>query len=453
MAEEEGISIAIQKASYSSFKTTTMKIIINFLIGCITLTAWGQYAPAPQQSKSIVILNATVHLGNGNVIPNAAVGFKKGKIELVADASTIRLSKEAYDTTILAEGQHLYPGFIAPAINLGLIEMEAVRATSDFYEVGEFNPHIRSLIAFNTDSEILPTVRSNGVLFTQVTPSGGVISGTSSVVHLDAWNWEDAMVLKDDGVHLHWPDLYRRSAAGFDRNKNYDEEKNQITQFFEKAAVYCSQSQHNEVDLRMEAMCPVLLGRSNLYVHAENERQLLEVVAFKQKMKIKKVVIIGGYDAPWVATSLKEENISVMIPRVHSLPHYSADAVDGPFTLAKQLHDAGVLFCFQNAGDMEAMNSRNLPFLAGTAVAYGLPYEEAVKGLTLNAAKILGMDQQYGSIEVGKSATFFLSTGDALDMKTNQLTHIFIDGRNVTVRNKQYDLYMKYKRKYAQDKK
>ena len=102
---------------------------------------------------------------------------------------------------------------------------------------------------------------------------------------------------------------------------------------------------------------------------------------------------------------------------------------------------------------MEAMNSRNLPFLAGTAVAYGLPYEEAVKGLTLNAAKILGMDQQYGSIEVGKSATFFLSTGDALDMKTNQLTHIFIDGRNVTVRNKQYDLYMKYKRKYAQDKK
>ena len=414
---------------------------------------WGQYAPAPKQTKSILILNATAHLGNGEVIPNAAVGFKNGKITLVSDATTIRLSKEAFDTTILADGQHLYPGFIAPAINLGLIEMEAVRATSDYYEVGEFNPHIRSLIAFNTDSEILPTVRSNGVLFTQVTPQGGVISGTSSVVHLDAWNWEDAMIKKDDGVHLHWPELYRRSAAGFDHNKEYENEKNQLTQFYSNAQVYCHEIQHEIVDLRMEAMCPVTQGKSNLYVHADNERQLLEVIAFKQKMKIQKLVIIGGYDAPWVAKSLKDENIAVMIPRVHSLPHFSAEAVDGPYTLAKQLYDAGVLFCFQNSGDMEAMNSRNLPFLAGTAVAYGLPYEEAIKALTLHPAKILGMDQQYGSIEMGKSATFFLSKGDALDMKTNQLTHIFIDGRNVSIRNKQYDLYMKYKRKYAEEKK
>ena len=412
----------------------------------------AQYAPAPKQSKSILILNATAHLGNGSVIQNAAIGFKNGKIDLVGDATNIRLSQSAYDTTILAAGQHLYPGFIAPAINLGLIEMEAVRATSDFNEVGEFNPHIRSLIAFNTDSEILPTVRSNGVLFTQVTPSGGVISGTSSIVHLDGWNWEDAVVKKDDGVHLHWPTLYSRSAGGFELSKNYDSEKNNIERFTESAKIYCESSQHELVDLRMEAMCPVMEGKSNLYVHAENERQLLEVVSFKQKWGIKKIVIIGGYDAPWVANSLKEENISVMIPRVHSLPHFSSDDIDAPFTLAKKLHEAGVLFCFQNTGDMEAMNSRNLPFLAGTAVAYGLPYEEAVQGLTLNAAKILGISEHYGSIEVGKSASFFLSKGDALDMKSNQLTYIFIDGRNVTVRNKQYDLYQKYKRKYAQTK-
>ena len=427
-----------------------MRTIIKLFLLLIALPARAQYAPAPKQTKSILILNATAHLGNGEVITNAAIGFKNGKIDLVGDATTIRLSQNAYDTTIIAEGQHLYPGFIAPAINLGLIEMEAVRATSDFYEVGEFNPHIRSLIAFNTDSEILPTVRSNGVLFTQVTPSGGVISGTSSVVHLDGWNWEDAMVQKDDGVHVNWPSLYTRSAAGFELSKSYEDEKKKMDEFFEAASVYCQSNAHDLVDLRMEAMCPVLQEKSNLYVHAENERQLLEVVSFKKKWGIKKVVIIGGYDAPWVANTLKEENISVMIPRVHSLPHFSSDEVDAPFTLAKKLYDAGVLFCFQNEGDMEAMNSRNLPFQAGTAVAYGLPYEEGVKGLSLNAAKMLGIDERYGSIETGKSASFFLSKGDALDMKTNQITYLFIDGRNVTVRNKQYDLYMKYKRKYAQ---
>ena len=160
------------------------------------------------------------------------------------------------------------------------------------------------------------------------------------------------------------------------------------------------------------------------------------------------MTIIGGYDAPWVAPLLKEENVAVMIPRVHSLPRFSGDEIDAPFSLAKQLHDAGILFCFQNTGDMEAMNARNLPFQAGTAVAFGLPYEKAVQALTLDAAKILGIDQKYGSIEIGKSATFFLSQGDALDMRTNQVLRAFIDGRDITIRNKQEDLYEKYQKKY-----
>ena len=141
-----------------------MKIITNIFALLVALTSFGQYAPAPQQNQSILILNCTAHLGNGQVIENAAIGFKNGKIDLVADARTLRLGANAFDITIEASGQHLYPGFIATAINLGLIEMEAVRATSDFYEVGEYNPHIRSLIAYNTDSEIIPTQRS-GIVF------------------------------------------------------------------------------------------------------------------------------------------------------------------------------------------------------------------------------------------------------------------------------------------------
>ena len=432
-----------------------MKTTINFLLICLALicnSSMAQYAPAPAQNKSILIMNVVAHLGNGQVLENAAVGFKQGKIELVADARTIRLAPNAYDEVIQASGQHLYPGFIAPAINLGLIEMEAVRATSDFYEVGDYNPHIRSLIAFNTDSEILPTVRSNGVLITQVTPKGGTISGTSSIVHLDAWNWEDAVVRTNDGIHVNWPYPYRRSSGGLEINKDYSEEMERLGLYFEASRAYCSMPQQSEVDPRMEAMCPVIAGDATWYVHAEDERQITEAVNFKQKHKIPEMVIVGGYDAAWVAPLLKENNIPVMIPRVHSLPRFSGDEIDAPFTLAKRLHDAGVVFCFQNAGDMEAMNSRNLPFLAGTAVGYGLPYEAAVQALTLDAAKILKIDAHYGSIELGKSATFFVSEGDALDMKTNHLVRAFIDGRDITIRNKQVDLYEKYQRKYGQIK-
>lgn len=431
-------------------RTTTKILSICFaLISCI---AQAQYSPAPQQSKSVLIMNVVAHLGNGQVLENAAIGFKQGKIELVADARTIRLAPDAYEEIIQADGKHLYPGFIAPAINLGLIEMEAVRATSDFYEVGDYNPHIRSLIAFNTDSEILPTVRSNGVLITQVTPKGGTISGTSSVVHLDAWNWEDAVIRANDGIHVHWPYPYQRSSGGLESNKNYSDEVNQLGLFFEASRAYCGMPQHNEVDPRMEAMCPVIDGNSTWYVHADDERQITESVRFKQNHKIPEMVIVGGSDAAWVAPLLKENNIPVMIPRVHSLPRFSGDEIDAPYTLAKRLNEAGVLFCFQNAGDMEAMNSRNLPFLAGTAVGYGLPYEAAVKALTLDAAKILKIDAQYGSVELGKSATFFISEGDALDMKTNNIVRAFIDGRDITIRNKQVDLYEKYQRKYGQIK-
>ncbi|MBM3429037.1 MAG: amidohydrolase family protein [Bacteroidetes bacterium] len=425
-----------------------MRIITNIFAFLLVIQAWGQYAPAPPQSQSILIFNATAHLGNGAVIENAAVGFKNGKIEMVADARTLRLSANAYDITIDASGQHLYPGFIAPAINLGLIEMEAVRATSDFYEVGEFNPHIRSLIAYNTDSEILPTIRSNGILLTQVTPRGGIISGTSAVVSLDAWNWEDAVVRNGDGIHMDWPSVYHRSGSGLEHSKNYNLEVNQLQTFFDRATAYCSTA-HEEIDPRLEAMCPVIKGTANLYVHAEDERQITEAVKFKKKNKIAHMTIIGGYDAPWVAQLLKDEQVAVMIPRVHSLPRFSGDEINAPFALAKELHDAGVLFCFQNTGDMEAMNARNLPFQAGTAVAHGLPYEKAVQALTLDAAKILGIDQKYGSIEIGKSATFFLSQGDALDMRTNQVLRAFIDGRDITIRNKQEDLYEKYQKKYS----
>jgi imidazolonepropionase-like amidohydrolase len=160
------------------------------------------------------------------------------------------------------------------------------------------------------------------------------------------------------------------------------------------------------------------------------------------------MVVVGGYDAWMVADMLKENNVSVILKRVHSLPQRQEDDVYLPYKLPHMLFDAGVLFCLENSGDMEAMGTRNLPFYAGTAAAYGIDKEEALKLITLNTAKILGIDKTTGSLEEGKDATLFISNGDALDMRTNDVTSAYIQGRDIDVDNHQKKLYRKYSGKY-----
>ena len=185
--------------TYSFFKTCSVVFFSISLIPALSA-----------QTKSVLIVNATAHLGTDSVIQNSLIGIRDGKIELVANATTARIDKTKYDEVIEASGKHVYPGFIAPNSTLGLTEIEAVRATNDFREVGSILPHIRSVIAYNTDSKIIPTVRTNGVLLAQVTPRGGIISGTSSIVQLNGWNWEDAVYKIDDGVHINWPRIQSR---------------------------------------------------------------------------------------------------------------------------------------------------------------------------------------------------------------------------------------------------
>lgn len=432
-----------------------MKKIYALLVVFVALTSVAQptITPAPKQSKSILIMNAIAHVGNGEVIENAAIGVKDGKIVLAADARVIRLDMSAYDTIIYASGQHLYPGFIAPNSTLGLVEVEAVRATRDFAEVGTFKPSVRSVIAYNTDSEVIPTVRSNGVLMLQVTPRSGIVSGTSSVVQLDAWNWEDAVVKLDDGVHLNWPSMHHKhndkGKTKIELMKNYDQQLTEINTFFSEAKAYLQNKSSAVKEIRFEALRGVFDGSQTLYVHADDTKQLGEAIAFKRDMKLNKVVIVGGYDSWLMTKELKEENIGVMLPRVHSLPMYNEDEVNLPYQLPARLYKEGVKFCFQNQGDMEAMGTRNLPFLAGTAVAYGLPYEEAIRALTLSPAEMMGCAEQVGTLEVGKDATLFISKGDALDMMTNDVVYALIQGRTIDLTNKQTELYEKYMKKYG----
>ena len=431
------------------------KLIFTLLIsGACMATSFGQPTPAADQDGAVLILGGIAHLGTGDVLENSAIGFRNGKIDFVGFARSV--DRARYDQIIEAKGQHLYPGFIAPNSTLGLQEIGAVRATRDDAEVGTFKPHVRSIIAFNTDSEVTPTVRTNGVLMGQITPRGGTISGSSSFVHFDGWNWEDAALKTVDGIHLNWPSTHHRhrqdGTIDIRKRKTYDQQYKEIEHFFDEAKAYAGQIQRPATsprDLRMEAMRGLFDGSLRLHVHAQDVRQITEAVHFKRRMDIEHLVIVGGYDAPLVADLLRDNDVAVMLKRVHTLPRFAEDDVDMPYRLPKLLEDEGVLFCLQNAGDMEHMGTRNLPFYAGTAHAYGLTYEQAVQSITLSAARILGVDEFCGSLEKGKDATLFISEGDALDMRTNYLTHAFVQGRAIDLDNRQRELYRKYQAKYG----
>jgi imidazolonepropionase-like amidohydrolase len=402
----------------------------------------------------VAFINATAHVGNGKVIENSLVVFNNSLFEVVGSVTGIRLNPSAYDTVIDLQGKHIYPGIINTNNILGLHDAEAVRATRDFSEVGNVNPHIRALIAYNTDNMIVPTVKTNGILYTQVTPRDGLISGSSSLMALEGWNWEDAVVLKDDGIHLNFPKTTKRKFSeedGFSvsNNKNYVSELNYLEKFFLDAQAYCSSETGSEKNIRFEAMRSVFNGHANLYLHTDKAKDIISAINFSKKFNIKKSVIVGGKESYKVTTILRQNNIPVMLNRVNDLPDNSDDDIDIVFKTPFLLQKDSILFCLQLEGDMEAMQSRNLPFNAGVAATYGLSKEEALASISYNAAKIIGVEKQLGTLEEGKLASFVVSDGDILDIKSNNIILAFIAGKKVNLNNKQTELYLKYKTKYG----
>lgn len=392
------------------------------------------------------IVGATAHLGNGQVLENSIIAFENGKITLVRTPATLGQVNLSRYQIIEAKGKHVYPGFIAPNTQLGLVEIESVRATVDSREVGQLNPNARSIIAYDTDSEVPPTVRAQGILLAQVTPIGGLMSGQSSVVQLDAWNWEDAAYKTDIGLHLNWPALFSFSwrAGGWSKNENYDKEVQIIEAYLTEAQAYCKNAKPGERNLKLDAACALFNGSRKLFLHADEAKAITSGVQLAKRFGITPV-IVGGRDAAVLTDFLKENNVPVILGEVHSLPGRDDSDVDEPFKLPAQLQQAGILFSFSMSGFWQ---QRNLAFQAGHAVGYGLGYEQAVSALTLNTAKILGIDQTAGSLEEGKDATLFICEGDALDMRSSKVTTAFIKGRQISLEHRQKELYNKYKTKY-----
>jgi len=427
------------------------KYILSQLIILLSLYVHSQVpTPVKPQERPVLLTGATAHLGNGDIIEKAAIGFDKGKITIVS--SVAQAGDPAGYDIINVTGKHVYPGFILPNSTIGLSEVSSIRAMRDQNETGSINPSVRSLISYNTDSENIPTFRFNGILIAETTPQGGTISGTSSVMEMEGWNWEDAVHTKDVGIHLNYPNKNRRQfdfntfTVKSQPNKNYGKEVEEIKSLFMDAMAYGKMSSP-EKNLKMEAMQGVFSGDQRLFIHASQADEIIESINMAKESGVKNITLITNEEALHVTDFLKENNIPVIIPPSHSLPARADEPVDRPYELPHLLTQAGLCVSFYH--DDALANARNLPFYAGTAVAYGMEKEEALKTITANAAKALGIEDRLGTLEVGKDATLFVSEGDALDIRTSILTHAFISGKNITLDNKQQALYKRFSEKYG----
>lgn len=433
----------------------TLITIIAIAVGSILITDASAQVPEPvkDQSGPIILMNGVAHLGNGELIENSAIAFENGKITLVGDARVMRLDLLKYEVVDVA-GKHVYPGLILPNTTLGLEEISAVRATLDNSEVGAMTPNVRSLVAYNTDSELIAALRYNGILLAQPTPEGGIIMGTSSIMMLEGWNWEDAAYLKDDGVHLDWPSKmfgarWWMGETSGRANPNYAKVIGEVEQFMYEAKAYAELSTPKVINLKLEAMKGVISGEQRLFIHADTRDEILESVTLAKRMGIPNIVLVGARDAHYCMSFIKQHNVPVLIDMVHRLPSREGEDVDLSYKLPGLLHKEGIMVGLTYPS---LQSSRNLPFFAGTTAAYGLEKEEALKLVTSNTAEILGIGELTGTIAEGKDANLVVSEGDLLDMRTSKVQQAFIKGRNINLDGKQQLLYDRFKRKYSEDK-
>jgi imidazolonepropionase-like amidohydrolase len=415
--------------------------------------------PPNAQTQALLITGATLHPVASAAIPNGRMLIDKGRIIAIGDAASV--PDRAGVTVVDLNGKHVYPGFIAANTSLGLVEVQAVRATVDTSETGALNPNSRALVAVNADSELLPVTRANGVLTALSVPQpsvSGLIAGTSALIQLDGWTWEEMGLVPEVGLHVALPSMRFNAALYPNLPPQRIEDMQRITQqrlrsledAFESAAAYAkarAADSGTTLDVRWEAMRDVVTGKRAVFIHAEELPQIRYALNFGERFGLK-IVIVGGMDAWRIADTLRERKVAVIIGGIHRLPMRREDDADSPFRLAARLAQAGVKFAIARGGStFEAATERSLPYEAATAAAYGLSRDEALKAITLYPAQILGAADKLGSLEIGKLATFIVTNGDPLDIRT-QVERIYMQGRDVPLTDKQTKLNDKYEEKY-----
>lgn len=401
-------------------------------------------------AETILITGAIIHVGDGQELKDKQLLVRDGRIEAIESVVRVRS-----DRVVRLEGQHLYPGLIAMANPLGLVEIESVRATLDFAEVGEYKPDVRAWIAVNPDSELIPVARANGIGYSEVAPQGGVVAGTSGLIAMDGWTTEEMVVKAPLALHLYWPShelspLAKGDVANPGTWKSPEEQAlvrsrriRQIDEFFSQARAVFEGGSSGILDPSFESMFPVFKGELPVAVHADETRQIRAALAWARSQKLK-MILYGGRDAWRMASEIAEAKVAVVFEHVHTLPARDTDSYDVHFRAPSVLAAAGVKVAIGLGGGFEASSARNLPYVAAQAVAYGLDPKIALKAITLHPAEILGLEGQVGTIEKGKQATFFSCDGDILDIRSNP-KRLWIQGREVSPGTRHTRLYEKYK--------
>jgi len=428
--------------------------------------ALGLLAESGVFAQSILLHGGTVHTVSGETLSPGDVLIKDGKIAAVG-ANLSAPDAKVIDVT----RQHVYPGMIELDTALGLSEIEAVRATQDTTEVGDYKPDVESWIAFNPDSEMIAVTRANGIAYTEPAPQGGVVAGVSGVVALSGWTPEDMTIKHPAALHLYWPEMSvdtrgRRGGGGGGGRRGMganagsaDEQAKErklkmkaLDDFFLEARAYAKSRDaiakggvpDPGINPPWEAMLPVVRGQIPIMVHASDIRQIKAAVAWAQTNDYK-IVIVGGRDAWKAADLLASRKIPVVYEAIFDVPAHDFDAYDVSFAAPAALTKSGVTVVFSSGPtSTDAQFARNLPYFAAQAVAFGLPAEQALKGVTLYPAQILGVADRLGSIEPGKEATLFVSDGDILDIRSN-VKHLWVAGKEVSLESRHTRLYEKYK--------
>ena len=409
---------------------------------------------AAAQAETIALTGATVHTVSGGVVEKATVVIDNGRIAAVGNGVTV----PAGARTIALDGKQVYPGFVAPLSTLGLTEISSVAGTNDWQETGSTNPNIRGEVAINPESELIPVARANGITSALIVPRGGAIAGTSGLIHLDGWTWEDMTVRAPVGLHVQWPSMTVNRGRWWDtrtpeeQTKARDEAITAIRKAFDDARAYwkARDAEHgsgvprHDRDVKWDAMGRALRGEIPVFFHANALNQLRAVLRFADDQGLKRLVIVGGTDTWRIADELKRRDVAVITGPTLALPRHQGDPYDDAFTLPARLQAAGVRYCISDGGDaFGAMNARNLPYHAAMAAAFGLPKDEALKAITLYPAQILGVADQVGSIEPGKIADLVVTDGDPLEITTH-VEQVWIAGRPTSMENRQTRLFHKY---------
>ncbi len=428
-------------------------LAVALLIFVVDSTVADETLPGRPQSKPIALVGGTIHPVNGPMIEAGTVLFDQGKI--VAVGADVLLPEDC--ELIPIEGKHVYPGMFESHTQLGLTEIASLRASVDQSEVGSINPNVQATVALNPDSALLPVTRANGVLLALSAPTSGLISGQAAVIQLDGWTHEDLTLDPQAAMVINWPapagERRRGGGRPTEAAPSTDPLK-ELRDLLRDARRYADlreqQPTSQPVDLRLEAMAKVARREIPMLAAADSLPQIEGAVAFAVQENLR-LIILGGYDAADCAALLVRHNIPVVITATHRVPRYRSDSYDAAYTLPARLHQAGVKFCISGSGRSETWNSRNLPYHAATAAAFGLDAEQAIRSITLSPAEIYGVDGRVGSLEVGKEATLFVADGNPLEIPT-QVEVAFIQGRRLDLSNKHTRLRDKYQEKYERQK-